>query len=586
MKTLKLFNAVLAKDSKKSPHVFEEDGYIITPEALWCKDDIISYYKRKSLNGDALNLSFYKSWEKVRNSSRYELYLDQIKHYMSTYGSDFKDEIYIPEGVIDVPDVKIVFKVIKAYTKEEMTEKCLDLLRSGIALKEETLDDILFVLVDTLDYTFTGEEGVRNKEATVKIADTYGVIPKDMMEFFRYVIYRSTGETLIIKNSQAIDAIKESSFNPGALFKEFGLSELAKIFNRFKPLFLAYKSKCPKIINKISKLSKSAHEPMVQNPLNTVTSVTLTKDDTHWLENATTFALFKALSACYSRINGQDNFLYLIRNGKSYAKKGSSKSVTVLNNYVFILDFLKSKHDFSKTSVFLPKNVSFALPTSEKLYVGNFPTGTKFSGSKLAVGVYWENSWGADDLDLSGLNIGGKIGWNSSYTSGNLTYSGDLTSAPKGAVEYLHADSGLGTPTLVMNNVYSGNNDCGYKIIVGAGSDISRKYMMDPNNLQADIKCQSVQSNTILGIFLPEEKAGKDQSFVLLNVGAGNARVSGNSESSDIATTALYQQWNNALSLNEVLKHLGATVVADPEKADHNLSLEVLEKDSILKIFK
>jgi hypothetical protein len=63
---------------------------------------------------------------------------------------------------------------------------------------------------------------------------------------------------------------------------------------------------------------------------------------------------------------------------------------------------------------------------------------------------------GARDLDLSGLNIAGKIGWNAAYNQGDgqLMYSGDMTSAPNGAVEYLYANKGLSTPTLVMNNVF------------------------------------------------------------------------------------------------------------------------------------
>jgi hypothetical protein len=583
MKTLKLFNAVLAKESKESPYVSER-GYVIEPNAVWCQKAIESYYREEALNGNDLNKTFYKSWEKVRTSSRYELYLDQVRHYMSTYGSNFEGEVYLPEGTLDIPDLKIVFKVIKAYTKEEMIDKCLDLLKSGIALKEETVNDLLSILVDELGYAFTGDEGIKNKEAVVKIAARYGVLPKDTMEFFRYVIYRATGDTLIIKNGKAISAIKESSFNPSAMFKKFGLAELSAIFNRFKPLFLAFKGKCPKTINKISKLSKKYHKPLVSNPLNEVTSRELLESDMHWLVNATPFALFKALSACFSRIGGQDHFLYSIRNGKSWvASSDKSADKVCTYNYVFILEFLKTKYDFSGKTVFLPEGVSYALPTSEKMYVGNIPTGTKFFGEKLAAGVYWEDKWGAKDLDLSGLNIGGKIGWNAGYSSESLTYSGDITSAPNGAVEYLHANKGLKYPTLVMNSVYDGSSDCGYKIIVGKGSSVSKKYMMDPNNLLAEAKCQSVQKSTVLGLFLPGEK---EQSFVLLNMGAGNARVSGCSDVTNMATKALYQQWNSPLDLKTILLALDAKVIDDPKEADHNLSLDSLEKDSIINIFK
>ena len=57
--------------------------------------------------------------------------MEQIKHYVSTYGSNFQDEIYIPTEVLEVPDLKISFKVVHALSEQEMTYKCLALLPSG-----------------------------------------------------------------------------------------------------------------------------------------------------------------------------------------------------------------------------------------------------------------------------------------------------------------------------------------------------------------------------------------------------------------------------------------------------------------------
>lgn len=200
------------------------------------------------------------------------------------------------------------------------------------------------------------------------------------------------------------------------------------------------------------------------------------------------------------------------------------------------------------------------------------------------MGIYWKNAWGAYDLDLSGLNIGGKVGWNTTYNQhdGNLMYSGDITSAPKGAAEYLYANNGLEMPTLINNNVYSGSATCDYKIIIGKGNDITYNYMMNPENLFAEIKCESVQKQTILGMLLP--KAEK-QCFVLLNFGAGNARISGNSAISNLATKALYQQWNAPLSFREMITLLGAEIVTEKEQADYDFSLETLQKDSFLQPF-
>ncbi|PWN69015.1 hypothetical protein C1631_013170 [Chryseobacterium phosphatilyticum] len=583
MKTLQLFNAVLAEKSDKKPFI-SDDGFVIEPDALWAKKEIINYYAKEKLKGNDLNKTFHKSWKKIKNSTRVELLVEQINHYFSTYGSHFQDEIYIPDEVLNVPGMKLTFKVIKAYSPEEMTEKSLSLLQSGIALKEETIDDLFYILTEELEYKFTGKENIRNKEAVVKIADLFQIYPENPVEFLRYVIFKTTATSLLIKNKELIENIKLSKFDPSDLFETFGLEKLAGIFNRFKPLFLAYKNRSTKTINKISKLSKIYHQPLVSNPLNDATSTLLTESDLHWLEHATPFALFKALSACYQRMYGQDTFVYRIRNGKSWVKKGKNTDVNEMN-YDFILSYLQSRFNLSGKKFYFPENVEFGLPSSEKMFVGNIPTGTRFSGEKLAVGIYWENAWGANDLDLSGLNIIGKTGWNAAYNqgNGNLMYSGDMTSAPNGAVEYLYANQGLNTPTLIMNNVYSGTSECEYKIVVGKGDDISREYMMNPNNLFAEVKCKSVQRQTILGMLLPK---GEKQCFVLLNFGAGHSHVSGSSKIAAMATEALYQQWYECMSFNGLIKELGATVTHERTDADFDFSLETLEKDSFIRIFK
>ncbi len=575
MKTLKLFNAVLHKDTNSKPFISKE-GFIISSGAIWSKDEIVRHLLNEKLSGNDLNKTFHKSWKTIQESSRFELLQHQILHYISTYGSDFKDEVYIPSEVLDLEGTTLKYKVINSYTREEFIDKALGLLKSGIALKEETVNDLISLLVDELDYRFTGDEGIKNKEAIVKIAELYNVFPKNNVEFFRYIIYRTTGETLLIKNDNLISKIKSSNFNPSQQFKDFGLDNLSEIFNRFKPLFLGFKDRCPKTINKLSKLSKKNHKPLVQNPLNNVTSIKLEESDLHWLENATIFSLFKALQALHSRIYGQNTFMYRIRNGKSWLREKQTNTENLEHNFNLIMDFMKSKYSLNGKSFYLPSDVKYALPTSEKMFVGNIPTGTKFLGDNLAVGIYWENEWGATDLDLSAINIDGKVGWNSSYNqNNNLLYSGDITSAPNGAVEYLYAKDNVPT-SLVRNNVFRGNDNCDYKIVIGKGDNIDRNYMMNPSKLFAEVKCQSVQKQTILGIFSTGE-------FTILNFGEGHLRVStGNSEK---PIEALMYQWSNPLTFNWMVSELGG-IVKDTEKdVDYNFSLDNLQKDSFL-IFK
>ena len=97
-----------------------------------------------------------------------------------------------------------------------------------------------------------------------------------------------------------------------------------------------------------------------------------------------------------------------------------------------------------------------------------------------------------------------------------------------------------------------------------------------------ETKCQSIQKQSILGILIPE---GNQQSFVILNFGAGASRVSGNSEISINATKALYQQWSNPLTFREIIVELGGEIVNKVEHSDYNFELDNLQKDSFIKIF-
>ncbi len=588
MRTLKLFNAVVAKKpaTKSAKPIVSTAGYVIEPAASWAKDAILAFYAKEALDGRDLNKTFHKSWATIKNTTREDLLLEQIQHYLSTYGTGFEGEIYIPDEVLKVPKLKLAFKVIRGLTEADMTAKALSMLQSGIALSAETVDDLLHVLAVELDYKFTGDEGIRNKEAIVKIADLYGVLPKDFMGFFRYILFRATGDTLVIKNGKTIAAVKAGTFNPDLHFRQYGLEKLAANFNRFKPLFLAFKGKCPATINEISRLSKTAHKPMPTNALSEVTARPLGKADLHWLDNATPYALFKALAAVHARMNGQSVFMYRVRNGKSFVKEGTGNFVAA--NYKFLTSYIAKRISLKGLRIYTPEDVTYAVPTSEKMYVGNIPMGTKFYGDKLAVGIYWENAGGAYDLDLSGMSAAGKTGWNAAYGRGGyendgIMFSGDITSAPSGAVEYLYAQKGIPGPTLVLNNVFNGKDDAAFSIIVGRGAGIDQKFMMDPNKLFCQANVKSVQKQSVIGLLLPE--ANKRVSFVLLNFGAGHTQVSGHTEHSVLARVALAQQWRAALSFNELATALGATFVDKPADADVDLSLSKLEKDSFTRIF-
>lgn len=574
MKSLELFNVVLAQESNKDI-VVNNDGYVFMPNTLYAKKEIETYFNSQNLTPKQLNAGFYKSF--ASSGDTLKRLMDQVLHYISTYGNMFEGEMYIPEEIHNIPDQKLKVRVIKSCTSEELKNKCMNMLDSGLALKEETINSILDLLQE-LNVTFNDGFSIKNKEATIRIMDRYGIVPSNVMDLFRYVFYKKTGSTLLIVNQSSIELMKKSYYDPTELFERFGLDKVSSIFNRYKPLFLAMKSSCPTLINKLSKLSKKYHKPIPVNALNCVTKNKLTENDIHWLNNATMFSLFKAINAVATRINGQKSFSYRVRNGKMYVKNDTTPNTDVcLNNYSFLTEYMRLRFNLTGKRIYIPSNVDYSLPTSEKMFVGNIPVGTKIYGKRLVVGIYWENSWGARDIDLSSVDINNsKVGWNSSWTRNGLTYSGDITNAVNGAVEYIHCDNDRGDQfSLVTANIFFGAENTKFKLIVGDGEDISKQYLMDPNNVIIDEYVVSPQKQTTLGILGPNY-------FVVVNGGSGNARVSSKAN----GLTALVENSLFQVSLKTILSDAGAEIVSDVTEADIDLSVNKVSKDTFVNLFK
>ena len=124
--------------------------------------------KEQSFNPNA---TFYKEWEDITSKTRFELLVDQILHYATTYGTDFAlGNGYVPnDEPVVIPYEH--FKVITPATKEEIFDRCMDMLKSGIALKSDTINVLVEYFVD---YDFTDKvnlDEVKNKEAQAVLSD-------------------------------------------------------------------------------------------------------------------------------------------------------------------------------------------------------------------------------------------------------------------------------------------------------------------------------------------------------------------------------------------------------------------------------
>jgi len=628
---IRLFRAVLIQENgkKKYPKALlnktVELGFIFSPEVIYnySEAELIkiadSIKSEVGISPEEINSSFHKSWKKIKDSSIEQLVIEQIVHYITTYGFEqlgIYDEktVYIPDEALKIPKIKldkIKLTVIKGYTKEEIKEKVLNILKSGIALSEDSKRDILDISTSIINIDEKEINDIKNKEVRIAFFDYFDVVPEHPIEFLRYIIYKSTNRTLLIKNKALIAEIK-SKDNLAALnlfnkySKKYGLEKLAEIFLRFKPLFLAFRTNkgLKAAINKIRKLAVKYHKPMPEDFLNNVTSyVKKNKIDEEKLKvELSRVNIFRKIRLAYAlkfRTKDElDSILYKIRNGKSYATDFGFKNQKLaekIYNIVLdsIADSIKVKVDGKK--IFLPKNTEYALPATEKMFIDNFPEGTFITVPKdLVIGVYWENvNRNRIDLDLSLVGLV-KIGWDGEYRYGrggsnegaSILFSGDMTDAANGASELFYIKKQKSNIFMLMLNYFNFSEQIPvpFKLIVASEKQVNlpKNYMVNPNNIISTVKLKIEEKQKILGLLVTEPTENK---FYLMKSSIGNTITSRNNDYTEKARKYMINFYSNSITLREILEKAGAVLVDKADKkCDIDLSPETLEKDSILNI--
>lgn len=620
--TLRLFKAVPIETKKRKldKSVLKQTlakGFLLTPEVIANYPNVSRVIELVNAvygrDAKELNQSFHKSWAKVRDASIEQLVLEQIIHYITTYGFEelgiySEESVYIPNERLDVPELKdgIRLVIIRGYTKEELTDKLMELLSSGVALSETTVADVLDVAT-FVELSEDRIDEVRNKEVKAALYDYFGIVPSNPVEFLRYAVYRATNKTLLIKNKTLTDEIKgRDNLDVARYFdlyeKEFGLNHLAEIFYRYKPIFLAFRTntKLKKSINKIRRLAKTNHKPMKRDLLNDVTAG-LNKG---WLPDSETFTreleranIFRKIRLAYAlkfRTTEADSILYRVRNGKSYAKEFSfnnQKQAQITYDVVMSAIVDDVAKNVAGKKIFIPEGVKYGLPATEKQFTGNLPSGTYVEVDKdMVVGVHWENQGSHRiDLDLSIQNAEGKIGWDGGYRSSDrsVLFSGDMTDAPKpkGASELFYIGEQARGVWIVFCNYYNFNErvPVPFKILAAHQKPVSptTHYTVDPNSIVAlsnsvmDIKMKN------LGIIVAEE-TGHKFYFVESNLGKGiSAR---GHEYTEQARKYLLNYYTDSIVLNDVLESAEAELVDDVAEADIDLSPESVDKSSILSL--
>lgn len=414
--------------------------------------------------------------EERETASLEHLLVKQLLHYIEVYGLGTPGlfDLECQQGEI------VSMRFVKGITVDELAVKVQNLLYANAPVKNAAqLHRIIKQYKLTLDIN-----RVANNELRV-ILWHYGLDAfTSGDDAVRFLCHRATGDALLIKSPEVIAAIKAVPWQPG--FFERHALPLAQVFNRHKRLILAAKNKwTANAINRITRLSKTRHVPVRESIAKT------------FVRKALTDASFNAVAAL-NHVSLRDKFKYLnllaqrrvqsktasfkIRNGKVHTHDDrpvysldriAQVEAAVLNNLVGCLSFLSGQN------ILLDRNVDYGLPISRKQTVGNLPFGTRVTsdGNEISSGMYWENAWGATDLDLSTIDMYGKrVGWGaySGYDDQNITYSGDITDARDGAMEFMTSqdlDYGL------FVNIYAGKNGSEMELVVSSNRARKQQWL-------------------------------------------------------------------------------------------------------------
>ena len=608
-------------------------GWIVHPDC--CSKTTLAWVKAEAKTN--YNKTFYKKWEDITSKTRIELLADQLVHYATTYGTGFTaGNGYVPNQSPDVEIPYQSFKVIMPATDEEIYNRCIKMLQSGIALESETLNILIDYIVKEDRYVKYGLDidTIKNKEAVIMLMDITNVYGKDPFNMLRYFVFKATGKAMLIKDRRTIQTIKENANKVDFThLSETECNILASIFYRFKPLFLAFKHTAgvesakvfqneafrkaasklkaavagkatnASVINHIRRLAVSAHKPFKpgfwetiiteEKPLTEVAD-RLAKD------SITNFKKITLMQAILAKLQNASGKMYVIRNGKMWVREDAPKVSQNMNAYLMrvygmledsIVNSIKDK----ACTVRYPKNVNLTVPTSEKNFIGNYPFGTSvdMGDNHNVIGIYWRNEWGTRDFDLHLADINGNsYGWNAAYTdkSNKIIFSGDMTNAEPEATELFYISKACPDGKVSVSQ-FSGSPKSQFKFFVarenrsnmadrGYSSYNGRECpMCDPNNIKAEF---------IIPVDGERDKQCAliiDNKVYLMDLTQGGGRVP-NQKYAQVYIENLKNKCRSFVDLKPILEKAGFTFVEDgDEKTEVALDLTQLSKDTLIDLF-
>lgn len=573
-------------------------------------DSIVRMY---GVNSTKINNTLHKSLSYVENASDEELLYDQLLHYFSTYGREalgLEARVVIPNEVLKLPEGEdsIVVNIIHVLDHDEIVAKMYELIYSNMAMKKNTLESIVAV-IEGYDIKFDINE-VKNKELFVRLCAKFNVVPRNPSAFLRYIVYKVTGNSLLINRSREMQrtlrmAIRYSSYLGNDIqsmlenyVRLYGSTLLEETFFRYKYIWVALKD--THTANFINRLRKKANKAKRRNNglkvldrLTTDNNIAI-KDIKEELKKVSIYKKIALINMINYHNANPSSYVYRIRNGKSYIKEASSTPSRINPAYynVILCDIIESLKDkFANKKFYIPSNVNYALPTSEKKFVGFIPYGSYIDvGETAIVGCYWENKDGHRiDLDLhANMSSGRCVGWDSSYRSENrdILFTGDMTDGCNGATEAIYTfkewDDFCSLDVCFFNHI-SDLMPFEYKLIVDGGehNNVNRNYILSKKSMLTMINLEMETSTQTIG-FLSNVEGIKRLHF--FNLGTKGITTSNNSYKEmqlAYAQTTIQSQF----MLRDLIEMCNGELVEEMEEDVIDLSVNSLTKETFVEMF-
>lgn len=557
------------------------------------------------------NRTFYKSFSTVRDISPEQHLAEQLMHYFSTYGLEsigLNAQPWIPtqDFQIDGWDVRTnKLVVIRLLSNDEDIVKLIDKFAASTVAPSERLITSFKPLMKCITIP---TDDIKSFELQVIKHELDDTVPTAPISFLRYLVYQTTGQTLLIKNQTLCNQIKRMSMYSEVkkrverIFNKGNEKQLATIFLRYKPIFLAYKAYpgCRAKVNRLRRLADKYHKPLSDVSVQNVTKLVNEgryADVVDVIDTASNRELVKIYNAVTCRVLAMENHsgVYAIRNGKTFVKEngiqsfeGNSKRIF---SYTMVLSMIQDalasrlKGTLEGKKFYLPEYIDYAVPVTEKQFTGNIPWGTRIvaiPNEPFTVGVCWFDQRGSRvDIDLHLNSATEHFGWNSRFRDGSdILYTGDQTSAPMpdGAAEAYWFNPEKGKFILGVN-LFSGPSNTEYKLFMTKAKpeSMKKKYTYD--------------ASSALFPPIPMNFADKEQQTIGLFTNDG-FYFYGGAISSGVVPTANYEQFIDGLShqlgctlhMIDLLVMGGAVLVSKIDDETINLSPEALTTTTLLDI--